>query len=86
MARSLRTKVVRIGNSQGIRIPKVVLEQVGLQDEVDVLVEKDCLVIRRVPAHRKGWEEQFAALDAADGEPAPGELGVVTWEEQQWTW
>ncbi len=86
MARCLRTRIIRIGNSQGIRIPKTVLEQIGLEDEIELVVEDDALVIRPVRIHRQGWEEQFAALAAAGGEADPGELGLEPWEEQQWTW
>jgi antitoxin (DNA-binding transcriptional repressor) of toxin-antitoxin stability system/virulence-associated protein VagC len=42
----MKARIVRIGNSQGIRIPKPLLEQTGLADEVDLEVEGDCLVVR----------------------------------------
>ena len=38
----MKTRIVRIGNSQGIRIPKPLLEQTGLHDEVEVSVQDDC--------------------------------------------
>ena len=46
MATQLKARVVRVGNSKGIRIPKPVLEQVGLTDEVELSVEKDALIVR----------------------------------------
>jgi antitoxin (DNA-binding transcriptional repressor) of toxin-antitoxin stability system/antitoxin component of MazEF toxin-antitoxin module len=42
----MKARIVRIGNSQGIRIPKPLLEQTGLADEVELEVEGDCLVVR----------------------------------------
>jgi antitoxin (DNA-binding transcriptional repressor) of toxin-antitoxin stability system len=42
----MKARIVRIGNSQGVRIPKPLLEQTGLADEVELEVEGDCLVIR----------------------------------------
>jgi antitoxin (DNA-binding transcriptional repressor) of toxin-antitoxin stability system len=42
----MKARIVRIGNSQGIRIPKVLLEQTGLADDVELEVEGDCLVVR----------------------------------------
>jgi antitoxin (DNA-binding transcriptional repressor) of toxin-antitoxin stability system len=42
----MKARIVRIGNSQGIRIPKLLLEQTGLADEVELEVEGDCLVVR----------------------------------------
>jgi len=46
MATQLKARVVKVGNSKGIRIPKPVLEQVGLTDEVELSVEKDALIVR----------------------------------------
>jgi len=43
---SMKTTIVRIGNSRGIRIPKPVLEHCELQDEVDMEVRGRELVIR----------------------------------------
>ena len=42
----MRARVVRIGNSRGVRIPKPLIEQVGLQDEVEIAVEGSSLIIR----------------------------------------
>lgn len=49
MGTAIRTRIVKIGNSQGIRIPKLLLEQSGLGAEVEVNVEGDHLVIRPAP-------------------------------------
>ena len=35
----MRSKIVRIGNSQGVRLPKLMIEQAGLSDEVELRVE-----------------------------------------------
>jgi antitoxin MazE len=84
---SLRTQLVRIGNSQGIRIPKSVIQLIGLLNEVELLVEGDRLVVRNLPPmHRKGWEERFAVLVGAGEEASLGEPEIETWEEQEWTW
>ena len=52
----MKTHVVRIGNSQGIRIPKPLLEQTGLKGEVEITAQDDSLMIRpvRKPARRLG--------------------------------
>lgn len=53
-----RTQIAirRIGNSQGIVIPKPLLAQLGLENHADVTIERDALVLRR-PAKptRAGW-------------------------------
>jgi antitoxin MazE len=52
----MKVELVRIGNSQGIRFPKPILEQCGFQDTVEVRVENDRLVIAQGHRPRKGWE------------------------------
>ena len=42
----MKTRIVRIGNSQGIRIPKPLLEQTGLRGEVEISAQDDSLIIR----------------------------------------
>jgi uncharacterized protein (DUF433 family)/virulence-associated protein VagC len=41
-----RAKIIKIGNSHGVRIPRQVLEQAKLQDEVEMTVQGDRLIIR----------------------------------------
>ena len=41
----MKTKIVRIGNSRGIRIPKPLLEQAGLEGEVRLRVVESGIVI-----------------------------------------
>jgi antitoxin MazE len=64
------TTIRRLGNSQGILIPKPLLQQVGLVDRAEILVEGDALVLRRPAEHpRSGWAE--ASMDvAAHGDDA----------------
>ena len=49
---TVRSKVVKIGNSRGIRIPRVLLEQAELVDEVEMAVEGNKLVIQSARQHR----------------------------------
>ncbi len=54
---AMRTRIVKIGNSQGIRIPKVLLEQSRMTDEVEV--RDGQIVISSVARPRANWEEAF---------------------------
>lgn len=56
----MRTRIVRIGNSHGIRIPKPLLDASGLEGEVELTVESGRLIVARVDDPRSGWEEAFA--------------------------
>ncbi|MHA6821158.1 AbrB/MazE/SpoVT family DNA-binding domain-containing protein [Ralstonia pseudosolanacearum] len=62
----MRATIRRMGNSQGVLIPKPILAQLGLEDEVDMAVEDGALVIRKPEKRaREGWAEASQAVAAA---------------------
>jgi antitoxin MazE len=61
----MKTQLVRIGNSRGIRIPKPVIQQCGLGDTVELRVENHSLVISPQRWSRQGWEEAFREAGSA---------------------
>jgi antitoxin MazE len=82
----MQARIIRIGNSHGIRIPKALLAACRLEDEVELLVEDEALVIRRAQAPREGWAESCAAMHAA-GEDGLLDPAVPTrWDESEWEW
>jgi antitoxin MazE len=84
----MKTRIVRIGNSRGIRIPKPVLEQVGLPAEVEMEVEDNTIVLRPAGRPREDWAEAFQAMaEAGDDELLDAEtVGTSTWDEAEWEW
>lgn len=58
----MKTNVIHVGNARGIRIPKALLEQCRLQDEVEIEVQGNPLVIRRIAKPRSGWEDAFRRM------------------------
>jgi len=83
----MKVKLVRIGNSRGIRIPKAVLEQCGLQEAAELRVEKDHLVITREHRPRQGWEEAFiAARPSSNDELLLGALPNTAFDGEDWRW
>lgn len=84
----MKTKVVRIGNSQGIRIPKPVLAQVGFPEEVELEVGEDSIILRPASRPRDGWSSAFRAMaeigdDALlDASTAPS----TSWDDEEWEW
>lgn len=84
----VKTNVVKIGNSQGVRIPKLLLEQIGLFGEVEMEVASDHLVLRRARRPREGWEEHFKQI-AEEGEDKLLDaefLAPTQWDEKEWEW
>jgi antitoxin MazE len=84
----LRARIIRIGNSRGIRLPRAVLEECQLGATVDLSVEGGVLVVRPVPSPRAGWDEAFSAMAAVGDDvllDAETSLGT-TFDEQDWEW
>ncbi|MBE9069661.1 AbrB/MazE/SpoVT family DNA-binding domain-containing protein [Leptolyngbya cf. ectocarpi LEGE 11479] len=86
MGTAIKTSIVKIGNSQGIRIPKLLLEQSGILGDVEIEVQDGCLVVRAVSHPRADWGEAFAAM-AEHGDDALLDNDLATdWEIDEWEW
>jgi antitoxin MazE len=57
----MKTPVIKIGNSKGLRLSKEILERYGIRDSVDVILEDGQIVIKPVVEPRSGWKEAFLA-------------------------
>ncbi len=87
-SRIIKSKIVRIGNSQGVRIPHFLLQQLHLANEVEMSIQDDQLVIRAARKPRQDWEAQFSRLLPAVSHP-PGEEALpqlTDWDGTEWTW
>ncbi len=83
----MKARVVRIGNSRGLRIPKPLLEQTGLSGEVEIEAEGNRLVVRPARPPRTGWAEAFAAMtDSGDDRLVHGAPRPTRFDREDWTW
>jgi antitoxin MazE len=84
----MRARVVKIGNSKGIRIPKPLLEQTGIMDDVELEVEKNRIIIRPVNNPRADWDDAFKSMaDKGDDTLIFGGDNIShEWDEQEWQW
>jgi antitoxin MazE len=84
----MKTRIVRIGNSQGVRIPKPLIEQAGLKGEVEITVQDGALIIKSAAKPRAGWATAFQEM-ARNGDDAlidEGPPTLTSWEEDEWEW
>ncbi len=84
----MRASIVRIGNSQGIRIPKVVLEQTKLEGEVEWEVRDREILIRPVSKPRQDWAQKFKAM-AEKGDDKlldSSSIDQTSWDKDEWEW
>ena len=58
------TKIVPIGNSKGIRIPKHIIELFHINNEIDMIFNENKaeIILRPVKKTRENWEEQFKKM------------------------
>lgn len=87
MSTVLKTRIIRIGNSQGIRIPKLFLDQTQLGEEVELELQADRIVIRPARRAREEWDTAFRAMaDAGDDRLLDQAPTLTNWDEDEWTW
>ena len=88
MGPTVKTRIVKMGNSRGIRIPKLLLDQLGLNEEVELAVQDNQLVIRPVQRPRAGWDEQFKQMaERGDDRLLDAEaLSLTRWDADEWEW
>lgn len=84
----MRASIVRIGNSQGIRIPKVILEQTHLKGEVELEVRDQQILIRAVRKPRQDWGRKFKVMaEMGDDRLLDSNVvGQTSWDEEEWQW
>jgi antitoxin MazE len=84
----MKTRIIRIGNAQGVRIPRPLLEQTGLSGEVEISVQNGSLVIKPSAKPRAGWAAAFREMakrgdDALLDDVSPT---LSRWDEDEWEW
>lgn len=84
----MKTRIIKIGNSQGVRIPKTLLEQTRLGEEVEIEAQDDQIVIRPATYPRQGWEEAFRQMaERGDDRLLDSDLtGQTEWDRKEWQW
>jgi len=58
----METKIVRIGNSKGLRLSKTILEKYDIKDKVELVLKSDQILLKPISNPREGWTEQLAEM------------------------
>lgn len=83
----MKVKLVRIGNSKGVRIPHTLVRQYGFGDVVELDPQKGQLVIRPAQKPREGWAESFRrAAGETDGAMQERRMVATEGAEDEWIW
>lgn len=81
-----KTRIVRIGNSRGIRVPKILLDQAQLPDEVELHAEPGRLVVQGARRPRTGWAEEARAMSERRHDKLLDKPSLTRFDREQWEW
>ena len=86
----MKVKVVKIGNSKGIRIPKVLLRQTGIDEEVNLEVKENQIILEPIKhPTRFGWNSAFAKMGEIGDDKLPDKASLASqsfFDESDWEW
>lgn len=82
----MKTRLIRIGNSRGIRLPKPLLAHAGLSEEVDLQVQDGSIIISRTSPPRSGWAEAATILGQQHGDKLLDQYRPTNFDKTEWTW
>ena len=82
----MRLKLIDIGNSKGIRLPKTLITQYHLEDDIQIEMLKEGLLIKSVSKPREGWEETFKENTKKDNETKDWQNIPNKFDDKEWTW
>jgi antitoxin MazE len=83
----MKAQIVQIGNSQGLRIPKVLLEETGIKGEVELEICSDGILIRNISKPRSDWNKGFKLLSEHDDDaPGAAHASSSQFETKEWQW
>ena len=59
---ALETAIIKIGNSKGLRLSKTILEKYSIKDKVEMILEKEQIILKPISSPRKNWEKAFEEM------------------------
>jgi antitoxin MazE len=85
----MKTKVIKIGNSKGVRIPRHMLEQSGLKNEVEIEVKDKTIVLKSTSRIREDWENAFQKMSENNDDILLDKEYLdnsTSWDNEEWEW
>lgn len=59
----METAIIKIGNSKGLRLSKTILEKYNIKDKVEIILEKDQIILKPIETPRKNWDVSFEKMN-----------------------
>jgi antitoxin MazE len=81
-----KTRIVQLGNSKGIRVPKVLLEHAQLPDEVELQADNGRLIVRAARGPRGGWADAAKAMHTRGDDQLLDVPTSSLFDAKEWRW
>ena len=82
----MKTRIVQIGNSRGIRLPKVLIEEAQLEEEVELAAELGRIVIRSASRPRAGWAVPAQRMRERNEDRLLDPATPTQFDVKEWKW
>ena len=82
----MKTRLVRIGNSRGVRLPKAIIAQAGLTDEIELGVRDGAVVIARAASARSGWADAARQMHQPEENRLLDATTPTRFDDKEWQW
>jgi len=82
----MKTRLIRIGNSRGVRLPKAVIAQAGLTEEVELGVRDGAVIIARATSARSGWADAARQMRQRDEDRLLDAPTPTRFDKKEWQW
>ena len=83
---TIKTRLVRIGNSRGLRVPKILLDEAGLPEEVELRAEPGRLVVSAAGRPRAGWAAKARSMHKRADDVLIDEATPTSFDNNDWRW
>jgi antitoxin MazE len=85
----MKTKIVKIGNSRGIRIPKSIIHESGLKNDVVLEVSDGQIIIKPIATNRQSWDSSFKKMAKKHDDILLDSKVIQSqskWDQEEWEW
>lgn len=82
----MKTQIIQIGNSQGVRIPKGLLADSKIAGEVELELHKEGILISRAQQPRVGWAEVFKSMAGNEDDEFSSDSALGEFDKKEWQW
>lgn len=83
---TIKTRIIRIGNSRGVRVPKALLDQAKLPDEIALSAEPGRLIVMSARRPRQGWDEAARSMRRGGNDRLLDAMTSTRFDNEEWEW